>query len=586
MGARNCALAPAFAGLLSMVIAGGFAAGAAVAAPADAGAAAPAPGGAAEDAPAPDAVAELPARWRGELVPVSEADISGAEPLMQEAINAARRQLAALLTAPETQRQALADAYGRLGALFLLVEVEARADASLRNAMTLDPDEFRWPYYAGYLAMLAGNLEQALRYLEQARAIDPDYAPLYMRLGKVHLDRSELEQARAAFERVEDRDGLASPAHYYLGQIAVLERRFDQAVTLLERALAANPEATEVHYPLAQAQRALGNAEQARRHLQQFELRAPDIADPLLAELEAATKRSLPAFKRAIHAVRSGDYGRAAEHFRSGLDVDPDNAAARVSFARALYLDGRQRAAAEQLAQALALQPSHVLGRFLQGVLYQQQGDTVKAAASYRQALELKPEHAGARFYLANLDFDAGRYAQAAAGYERVLAADAGVAPARSLLLVASLHGGVPEGRLSARLSELLEAYPNDRQLRYAQVRLLAAAGDASLRDPRRARELAAELAVEQQSPPHQRALALAMAADGRTDEAAAGLAALIDAMGWMMPAAELQQAKRELALYRDARIPGAWPADDPLLSPPPFDPIRSFRDYPATAPY
>jgi tetratricopeptide (TPR) repeat protein len=143
---------------------------------------------------AADRLADLPAPWRDRLAPVVDADVSGAEPLMQQAIAAARAEIDALLGEPEGQSDpaALAGAYGRLGALLLLLEVEAQADACLRNAMVLQPDAFRWPYYAGYLAMLAGNLDRAVDYLETARAIDPDYPALYLRLGKVRFDRGEL----------------------------------------------------------------------------------------------------------------------------------------------------------------------------------------------------------------------------------------------------------------------------------------------------------------------------------------------------------------------------------------------------------
>jgi hypothetical protein len=38
---------------------------------------------------------------------------------------------------------------------------------------------------------------------------------------------------------------------------------------------------------------------------------------------------------------------------------------------------------------------------------------------------------------------------------------------------------------------------------------------------------------------------------------------------------------------YLDGRIPdGPWADGDVLLSPPPFDPLAAFRDYPAATPY
>ena len=536
-----------------------------------------------------DLLSDLPAAWNDRLAPVADADVSGAEPLMQQAIAAARAEIGGLLAQPESEIEpdALASAYGRLGSLFLLLEVEAQADVCLRNAMLLQPAAFRWPYYAGYLAMLAGNLERAIDYLEAARAIDADYPALYLRLGKVRLDRGDLAEARAALEKVQDVPELASPAHYYLGQIALLEQRPDDAVGLLEAALVANPDATEVHYPLAQAYRALGDAEQAKAHLARFELRSVVIPDPLIDELQAANQRSLPAFKRAIHAVRGGDYATAADEFAAGLETDPDNAAARISYARVLYLTDRGDDAAAELERALASDPDNPLGPFMLGVLHQQQADLAAAEADYLRAIELDPVHSGALFHLANLYFDSGRYAEAAAAYRRVLAADESVAPARLLALIAAARAGASEAETVAALEILVDAHPQDMQLRYALSRLLAADDDATRRDPPRALRLATDLMLQQPIPPHQRLLALAQAAIGRFDEAVEGERRLLAMPDWMLPPLEREQMQRELAAYEADELPlPAWPDDDPLLAPPPFDAARVFRDYPAVKPY
>jgi hypothetical protein len=55
----------------------------------------------------------------------------------------------------------------------------------------------------------------------------------------------------------------------------------------------------------------------------------------------------------------------------------------------------------------------------------------------------------------------------------------------------------------------------------------------------------------------------------------------------WMAPPAEVTVMNNELATYKKGEIPAvAWPEGDPLLSPPPFDPVAPFRDYPAAVPY
>lgn len=534
-----------------------------------------------------DALAAPPAHWRVELLAVAASDLSGAERLMQQAVADARAELSRLLAQPGTDRTTLAGGYGRLGALFLLLEMEAAADACFRNAHRLQPGEFRWPYYAGYLAMMAGNTDRALGYLETARGIEPDYPTLYLRLGKVRLDRSELVEAKTALERIADAEGLVTAANYYLGQIAVLERRFEDAVAHLQRALEADPLATEVHYPLAQAYRALGEDDLAREHLGRFKLKEPTAADPLLEQLQGAAKRSLPFFHKGIHAVRQGRYAEALERFAEGLAIDPQNIPARVSYARALYLAGQGEQATGQLERALADDPQQGLAWLLLGVLAQQKGDGEAAAEHYRRALAIDPDQAGARFYLANLDFAEGRFALAEQGYRRVLALEQEIPPARLLALIAALRAGEREADVAARLTGLVRENPDDPLTAYALGRLLAAARDAAVRDPRRALELAERLALLQPIPPHLRLLALAQAANGRHEEAAATQEQVVAMAGWMAQPGELALMERELAIYRDGGMPSEpWPPGDPLLGPPPFDPVAPFRDYPAAVPY
>ena len=534
-----------------------------------------------------DVLSEPPEHWQGTLVPVAEVDISGAERLMQQAITEARAEIAALLESPDVDPVSLAGAYGRLGALFLLVEVEAQADACFRTARELEPKEFRWPYYAGHLAMTAGNTEQALAYLESAQELDPHYPALYLRLGKVQLDRSELAEARAALEKIADTPGLNAAANYYLGQIANLERRFEDAVAHLNKALEADPNATGVHYPLAQAYRALGENELARKHLDRFEAKTPEAEDPLLEQLQGASKRSLPAFHKGINAIRQGKYATAAAHFAEGLAIDLENAPARVSYARALYLSGRAEEAGEELARALAAKPNELLANFLQGVLLQQQGKPDRAEDFYRRSLSIDPGHAGALFYLANLDFNAGHYAAAAGRYAKALAADREIASARLLELIARLRAGEAEADIAERLTDLSAQYPQDPMLRYALSRLLAAATDTSLRAPEQALQIASQLTLLQPMPPHQRALALAQAATGRFEEAAQTQRQAIAMAAWMAPPSERAVMQAELDAYERGELPQpAWPEGAPLLSPPPFDPVGPFRDYPASVPY
>lgn len=534
-----------------------------------------------------DSLAEPPASWQGRIRAVPESDTSGAEPLVQQAIREARDTLSTRLAQPAPDLTALANSFGQLGAIYQLHEVQAAAELCYENARQLQPEDFRWPYYGGYLALRAGQTEKALQAFLAAQSLRPDYPPLALRFGEVWLEKGDITRARTLFEQAAREPGLQSAALYYLGQIATLDRRFEAAVEQLEQALRLNPQASEVHYPLAQAYRALGRDDLAREHLGRFRQRIPTAEDPLISQLQGAVKRSIPLFSRGMQAINDRDYLSATQWFAQGLAVDPDNGAARVSYARALFLAGETAGAERELRAALSRRPDLSLARYLLGVLQEAAGQSEEAATAYRETLRLEPGHAGAHFALGNLLFRRGLFGEAAEHYSAALAADRDVTPAQLLRLLALRSTGASDATLAKELDDRIATRPQDPALAYAKLRLLALSPDPAVRNPPLALEWATALALQQPFPPYLEALAVAYAATGRFTEAAETQQTLIGMMTWMAPPGETERLRRSAARYQTQQAPDAvWPADDPLLQPPPFDPMGPFRDYPAALPF
>jgi tetratricopeptide (TPR) repeat protein len=535
-----------------------------------------------------DALAQLPAAWAERLKPVPEADISGTERVAQESISETRERLAGLLADAGTDTANLAAGYGKLAALYQLVNINSAAALCWEDARILQPDEFRWSYYAGYLALLNGQTETALTLLQRAGELKPDYAPLNLRLGQLWLDTDQLDKAQQALDKAAAEPGLRAAALYYLGQLDLLKRDYQAAVNHLTEALSIDPQASGVHYPLAQAYRHLGKEELAREQLSQFVSKRPDADDPLVAELESVLQTSRRDFGRGLKAIMDRDYKAAIASLEKGLEVDPDNLAARVSYARALYLGGQTDAAEAQLNTVLARDPRQVLANFLLAVLGDGQGKSEQAAAGYRKTLELDPKHEGAHFYLANLLFEQRAYQQAAQQYSAALAANQDIPPARLLELVARHHAGQADREIAAELEKLIKAYPQQSELKYALARMRALSKDAGVRDSVAALTLANQLAPNEPSPANIAVLALAAAADGQFDQAARLQQQLIDMLGWMSAAQQLEFAQQTLASYKKGVMPQqpVWPVDDPELSPVPLNPVEPFRDYPTPVPF
>lgn len=531
-----------------------------------------------------DPLSEPPAHWQGKLRGIPEADISGAEPSARKALDEAREKTAELITSAASDPAELAWAFGNLGNLYQLYDVHTLAELSYINAQVLEPDNFRWAYYIGYLAFSDGRMQSAIDWFEKAAQFDPDYPALGLRLGRAWYELSDFEQAREVLEGVDGAPGLRAAALYYLGQIDLLERDYERAVERFQLALTIDPQASRIHYPLARAYRALGDAEGARRQLALQGPEMPSLEDPLVQELKALETGARPHYIRAMEQVEQGEYQAAAESFRQGLERDPENGNARISLSRTLYLAGEPNQARQGLEQVLSATPHKVLALFLMAVLLDGAGDRDQAETLYRRVLGIDPQHAGAHFFLANKLLRQGKHREAA---EHYAFAGADNPPARLYRLVALYRSGQSQVVVRDELQAESSQHPNLQMLQYALVRLLALSQDPEVRDPALAVTLATELVMGFAIPPYLEALALAQGAAGDFEQAIALQNQLLAGAVWMGAGPYQDQLQAVLEGFERGQLPDQpWPEHDPILTPQPLDPAAVFREYPSAVPY
>lgn len=527
-----------------------------------------------------------PAR-HGELLPVPDMDLSGAEPRPREAIEAARDAVHARLDNPETEATDLAEAYGHLGSLYHVHEILAGARPAYGNARRLDPEHFRWAYLDAWLAQGAGRLGDALAAYQDARAIDPAYPPLALRLGEVLLESNRPEDAAEPLRRALQEPGLEAAAAFRLGQLALQRRDFVQAESWLRRTLEADPEAEAAYTALALALRGQGRLEAAREAMARGGERQPLVDDRLVRELEELDTGARRHFLRGLLAVREGRFAAGAEAFGQGLTEEPDNLAARISHARALYLAGKPAEAREQLDTVLERRPNEALANFLLGVLLEAAGDTKPARQAYERSLAAQPGHPGASHHLGLLAFRAGEWRLAADLLTQAAVRFPENITARVLALVAQARAGDELSEVVAALETMVAEQSGPPLPRYALSRLRSAAEDPKARDPTRGLVLAEALLLSGPIPPVFEALALAQAASGNPE---AALAALKNAetayrrSGALVFLPRLDTQRRRLMA---GELPAeAWPEDDPVLVPPLPDPRGVFQEYPTPRPF
>jgi tetratricopeptide (TPR) repeat protein len=535
---------------------------------------------------ADDNVSSLPDAWAGKLLPVPVPNLEGQAPDIRSGLDETRNAVNAALQNPEVSIAELAGAYGELGGLYQASFLRQSAEACFQNAMRLEPENFRWAYYAAWLADQTGQTELALTRYEHARSLKSDYPPLTLRMADVWADLNESDKAEAAYREVVGVPGLEAHALFGLGQIALLRRDYASAIDDFSKALQFDPAATRIHYPLGQALHAVKRNAEAKEQLAQRGDRLPAVKDPLVEELDAMKNSASRYFTRAMKAIQDRNYEAAAAAFAKGLETEPDNATARVSYARALYLSDRKNEARQALERAVALQPDNTLGLFLLGVLSDEAGDSAGAESYYKRVLEHEPGHGGAHFFLANHYWRERDYTDAARHYAAAIADDPRNVPARMLYLDALDKTGAPAEQLKAALEAGVQQSPEQPLFTLRLIVLLATSQEKGTGAPQQALRLARELAEQQAIPPAREALALACAATGDFKQAAEIQQQVVSVAVWSWPG-EAERLSRTLTAYREGKMPAA--ADLPGAPPvqaPPTSGEGPFRDYPAARPY
>ena len=533
-----------------------------------------------------DTASALPVPLAGSLRSIQEVRLDDLDTQARDSVQLARRQLNEALQAQPVQLDELAAAYGELGGLYQVHAAFPAAEDCYHNAGQLAPDEFRWAYYAAYLAEKDGRTKLALDRYRHARTLDTAYKALTLRLGNILLDLNELEQAQTAFQQVVNTVGLEAASLYGLGQIALLQRDHDTAIDAFTRALQYDPAASRIHYPLAQALRATQRNDEAKAQLALRGDQPPSFRDPLIEVLEALKVGSRFQFLQAMRAIKRQDYAAASKAFAEGLSGEPDNVPARISYARTLYLLDDKSGARQALEAALDMQQDNSLGLFLLGILAEETGDTDKATAYYRLAIRYTPDHTGAHQYLADQYYRQGNYTAAAEHYASSIRGEPGNLAATIPYIGTLLLTDAPAATLMAGLETAIDRFPEYPGFKSLQILLLAGSPDTGIQDPETALKNAQQLNDQYRIPPHQELLALAYAASGDYPKAVSNQEELLSYARRAMPG-ETDRVALTLAYYLDKTLP---PLDELInyaaLGPQGFNATAAFRDYPAARPY
>ncbi len=193
----------------------------------------------------------------------------------------------------------LGDALGRLNQRPAALEVFARAEAMDAR-------------HEGLLVNLAalhgrgGDLTQAETYLKRALEVAPRNATATSSLGYLQMMRGAPDEAVKTLERAVLLDPALANAWINLGHAALRSRNIGRAITALEKAVQLKPDALDAHLYAAQAFLAVNDGAKALRHaetvLAQQRDFVPALALATLANLIQGRTQDASARYRQLHS--------------------------------------------------------------------------------------------------------------------------------------------------------------------------------------------------------------------------------------------------------------------------------------------
>lgn len=290
-----------------------------------------------------------------------------------------------------------AEAWGRLGNLYLAHGWGAEAAAAYRRASELEPDDFRWPYLLGR-SLMQEDPEAAARALEGAVELGTDYPPVYAEHARVLRKLGRLEEAAGQLERLSELVPDNPHTHLGLGEIALADQRYEEARDHLLRALELHPGQSEAHRALAQVYVALDEPGAAERHAQRGRepSRFEPLEDPLWDAVERAGNTRRWYAYRGRRLLRQGRYEEAAEEMERALAEDEETPMLRHNLGVALIGAKRYDEATRVLELAAQEARQGDPGELATihttlSAAYSGSGDLAAAERSVRLALELDP---------------------------------------------------------------------------------------------------------------------------------------------------------------------------------------------------
>ncbi len=170
--------------------------------------------------------------------------------------------------------------------------------------------------------------DEAEAALRQALSLDPDQIQSHFMLGLIFRNRDRTDLALEAFLRVDRQDGNDPTTNYFLGLLYRSRRDFSKAAEYLRKTIDLQPYNKSAYYNLAQSLIRSGNVEEGRPLLKRFQE---------LGLLTGTDTIGLDYREQGKYAIA---LDRIPERYLPGRESDPEQERIRVTFTEVAGISG------------------------------------------------------------------------------------------------------------------------------------------------------------------------------------------------------------------------------------------------------
>ncbi len=313
----------------------------------------------------------------------------------------------------------------KLGILYLAKKDFTKAEETLKQAVTRNPQDRIAYQRLGILAEINSDREKAITYYEKGVANTPsDYIGIKVNLGNLYNSKRQFDKTIALLSPVIAEETNSPAGHIVLGTACLYSRLPKQALAHFNRAAKLNKEKGLI--PLGIAYRSVGEF---------------DNAEKVLREATHTLQNTSKAyFELAQTAAAQKKYQEARDSFSKAGEQGYNQLQVKRSIAKMYMLEGKHNVAIPIIKEIVADQNATVQDKFVLSEAYQLVGNNEEAEKLLKEIVTNYPDKPLPSHRLAMFYGFTKNYQKAIQQFNKALKIDPGFIPSIKALVYAQLQ--------------------------------------------------------------------------------------------------------------------------------------------------